>query len=119
MKITWLSLQMLFVPVFLAGTAVAKEDINYSIYSDNYPVEQIKGPVNQSTQKSEVLVPGKRDQLLMKAGLTQEVSSWDQLDRDRLVMRARHNPLLRFAGKYPNLPKDKLQKLHKLVQEKN
>lgn len=53
--------------------------------------------------------------LLEKADLQEEIGSFDELDRDLLVMRARNLSIENLGVQYPALPPEKLLKLKQLV----
>lgn len=67
--------------------------------------------------KSQLIKRSKRTQLLHESGLEKDVSGLDELDKDFLVLGASQKSLGELAGKYPQLSKEKLQKLQQLVRE--
>ena len=92
-------------------------EINYSVYSKEYPSEKLSGPVNKSVQAHQVIPPGKRDDMLEKAGLTKFFKNKNHYDRDMFVLRAQNSSANQLSKKYPNLPKKQLAKFQKLIQE--
>ncbi|WP_220128745.1 hypothetical protein [Bdellovibrio sp. KM01] len=114
---------------FLSFTAFAKttekkkdekrkpsQTFNYTVYSEDFPKEQLDGPVNASQQEAAVLNPGQRDMYLSQAGLIKYVASWDHLEKDILVLRASKNSLAILRSKYPTLPPASLQQLQILLK---
>jgi hypothetical protein len=69
-----------------------------------------------AASKSKTLNIKLRDSLIKDCDLT-EADSWDELDRDFIVMRAIHNDLKGLIAKYPNIPEEKLKKLKSLVKK--
>ena len=92
------------------------QEINYTVYSENYPKDQLGGPVNATTQETAVLNPGHRDMLLSQAGLTKHVGSWDHLDKDMLILRASKKSLPTLRTQYPILPAGSLAQLQSLLK---
>jgi hypothetical protein len=63
----------------------------------------------------EVPSPSQRDRLFAEAGLNEEISKLDQLDRDLLIYRARRLPLDQLVRKYPKIKRQKLAQLTKVL----
>jgi hypothetical protein len=63
------------------------------------------------------MAPGKRDDLLEKAGLTKFFKDKSHYDRDMFVLRAQNNSAKVLAKKYPSIPKRQLAKFQKLIKE--
>ncbi len=58
----------------------------------------------------------KRVEVLEKAGLKREIAPMDELDKDMLFLRARHQSLARLQQMYPQIPAHKLLALQKLTR---
>jgi len=58
-----------------------------------------------------------REHWFQEAELAKEVQSWDELERDVLIIKSRTLPLARLVQSYPSLSKAKLQKLQKRAKE--
>ena len=124
-----LSLSLLIASIAFAGktsqTATKTQDpkIKVTTYSEDYPKEQLKGTQyeHQNFDKKDpqgILSPEERDSLFLKAGIDKEIDSWDQLDKDMLLMKARTAGLAELKEKYPKLPKKALANLIKLLKER-
>lgn len=63
-------------------------------------------------------LPGPRamDQVFEKAGLIEDISDWDQLERDILYRRARIYDLKQLESLYSKLSSKKLSELTRLIQ---
>lgn len=99
----------------------AEQKIEVLTYSKEYPIDQLKGrqyQKNKDAQKSpqDVLPPEMRDEILTSADLYSFISSWDQLERDLLVLRAQNSSLDALLKKYPALPKEGLLKLQQILK---
>jgi len=57
----------------------------------------------------------RRDDDFVKANLTEEVKSLDDLDRDFLWLKAKRLELKALVAAYPQIKKEKLEELKKLV----
>lgn len=66
-------------------------------------------------------VPDKpsRERLFSQAGIAEEVSGLDELDRDLLYTRGRYMSFDLWKSKYPNIDETKLRKLKDLLQERH
>ncbi|UYL10722.1 hypothetical protein B9G69_009055 [Bdellovibrio sp. SKB1291214] len=111
------------IAIFLsASSAIATSnitppaEINYSVYSKEYPSEKLNGPVNKSHSVHQVMSPGERDAIFEKAGLTKFFKNKNHYDRDMFVLRAQNGSLKDLAKKYPEAPKKQLAKFQKLLQ---
>ncbi len=106
------------------ATASQTQDpkIKVTTYSEDYPKEELKGAqyehqnYNQKDPQG-ILPPAERDNLFIKAGLAAAVDSWDQLDKDMLLMKARTASLAELKAKYPKLTPEALAKLQKLLKK--
>jgi hypothetical protein len=58
-------------------------------------------------------------QLIKKADLENEFSSFDQLEKDKFFIRALSFDFKKVAELYPELPQDKLKKLISLINDSN
>ena len=111
--------------VFLSASSIAfansnltpPAEINYSVYSKEYPSDKLNGPINKSVQAHQVVPPGQRDDLLEKAGLPKFFKSKNHYDRDMFVLRAQNNNAKALAKKYPNIPEKQLVKFQTLIKE--
>ncbi len=103
--------------VFSANTIMPPAEINYSVYSSEYPTDQLNGPVNKSLRDQQVLAPGRRDDLLERAGLTKYFKSKSHYERDMFVLRVQNTNTKSLAKKYPTIPKNQLAKFQKLIKE--
>ncbi|QLY25315.1 hypothetical protein [Bdellovibrio sp. KM01] len=99
------------------NTLTPPAEINYSVYSKEYPSEKLSGPVNKSLRDHQVIPPGERDDLIDKAGLTKFFKNKSHYDRDMFVLRAQNSGAKAFAKKYPALPKKQLAKFQMLIKE--
>ncbi|QDK46357.1 hypothetical protein DOM22_14870 [Bdellovibrio sp. ZAP7] len=116
-------LSLLSLTAFAKSTEKKKDEkrkpsqtFNYTVYSEDFPQDQLDGPVNGSSQEAAVLNPGQRDVILGRAGLTNYVASWDHLEKDILVLRASKNSFEVLRSKYPKLPPAALQQLQLLLK---
>jgi hypothetical protein len=55
--------------------------------------------------------------LIRKLGMVSNIKNWDQLEIDRLFMRAQSMPLAEVVALYPSINKAKLQELKQKVSE--
>lgn len=108
--------------VFGASSAFAKNpsqgtEINYSVYSKNYPAEQLNGPVNIEQKDQQVLSPEARLGVFEKAGIDKTVKKWSHFEQDMLVLRAKNKTLVDLSKSYPKIPKSQLSKLQQSLKE--
>lgn len=120
---------MLFVCVSIAQAALAQESaptvpvIHVQQLDPTLPMENFKGKnvkVHnvQELDKNSLNLPSRaeREKLFKASDLTTQVASWDEMDRDLLVVRARDYPIDRLVSSYPKIPKVKLEKLKSIQQ---
>lgn len=89
------------------------QDINYSVFSDQYPKEQLG---NIESEESAVLNPAQRERILATANLLRHTNTWDHLEKDILILRASKNSLEDLQRKYPKIPAVQLQQLRILLR---
>lgn len=92
-------------------------EINYSVYSQDYPAEQLKGPVNENVKDRQLLSPQKREDAFLKSGVTKITQKWSHYEKDMLVLRAQNKKLSELSKKYPKIQKSKLAKLQQVLKE--
>jgi hypothetical protein len=78
-------------------------------------VRQAKTP----KQDSNDLLPSTdaRDKAFRHAGINDDLTGWDQLDRDQLYLRAEHMSEQRVLAYYPKLSKKKLSSLIQMLHD--
>lgn len=88
--------------------------------SKDYPAEKFPSDKYKikKNKPSDVLPPEERDLLLSQAGLTDDTSHMDHLDKDVLVLRAKNLDLKALEKQYPKIPSAKLKDLKQKVQKK-
>ncbi|MEK2689255.1 hypothetical protein [Bdellovibrio sp. GT3] len=114
---TRLSLTILLsAPSAFATNLSPGVELNHSVYSNQYPAEQLKGPVNKTQREHQVISPGQRDDLIDKAGLEKYFKDKSHYDRDMFVLRAQNYSANELAKKYPDLSKRQLVKIKNLIK---
>jgi hypothetical protein len=78
-------------------------------------VQQAKAP----KQDASAMLPSTdaRDKAFNRAGISADLTGWDQLDRDQLYLRAEHMNEERVIAYYPKLPKKKLGSLVQMLHD--
>ena len=102
----------------------AKPTFHVQQVDKDFPVEQFAAPGIQ-VHKADEDKPGAwnlpqveaRDKAFSQAGLTDDLKSWDQLDRDMLFLRARESGENGLVETYPKLSKKKLRALANFLKE--
>jgi len=99
-------------PVF-AGPKFQIEQVN-----PRFPAQEMAAPdVTVHLVPSELPPVEKRDRLILKAGLANDVMNWDQLDRDLFYLSAkRAGSPSKLSEKYKSLSPKKLEKFWALVR---
>ena len=108
----------------LPSTSRADDSFHIQQVDKDFPVEQFAG-AGITVHKADEEKPGDwnlpqvevRDKAFSQAGLTDDVKSWDQLDRDMLFLRARASTGDSLAESYPKLSKKKLRALVDVLKE--
>lgn len=90
------------------------QDINYSVFSEDYPKEQLSGTTD--AEESAILNPAERERILATTNLHRFTKGWDHLEKDILILRASKNSLPMLQQKYPKLPGAQLQQLQNLLR---
>jgi hypothetical protein len=65
-------------------------------------------------KKSKLVERDLREAAFAKAGLTQEISKMDELDRDLLFYKAKNNTVDELKKEYPSIDIEKIKKLKQL-----
>ena len=115
---------LIFSQLAFAGSDASTATFHIQQIDKDVPVEQFAGPgitVHKADEKrSDVWSLPRvetRDKAFSGAGLSEDLKSWDQLDRDMLFLRARASDPNALASAYPKISKKKLRALADAVKE--
>ncbi len=75
-------------------------------------------PQRPNLRPKALFTSGERSLWLTTADLTNATQSWDELDRDLLILRAHSYESEKLRSTYPNLPEAKLKKLQKIIKSR-
>lgn len=87
--------------------------------SDDYPIDQFNHRLNSPDDvKKEVLNPAERSFVISKAQLFAETQSWDHLEKDILLLRAKKYSFEELKRFYPRINPVKLNQLQQILSGK-
>lgn len=116
--------KIIFSFVFLLSTNLLADDqieirsldpgIDLSQIEDRKEIKKVVGfPEFKKSQNPTVKDV---DHAIEISGLKEDTSKFDQLDKDRLYLKAQKYPIKRLVKDYPNLNPKKLEQLKEIVQ---
>lgn len=79
---------------------------------------QVKGVQIQEDKvdtKSQLIARELREQFILKSNLHKQAATWDEFEKDILLLRVEHLTTADLSKQYPNLPTGSLQKLKTLI----
>lgn len=87
--------------------------------SDDYPIDQFNNTLNAPDNiKKEILNPAERSFVISKAQLYAETQSWDHLEKDILILRAKKYSFEELKKIYPRINPVKLNQLQQILSGK-
>lgn len=89
-------------------------------FDPHFPIEYIDKDVYQVNPEEQQEAPTKKAQIkiLKNSNLEQETKSWDELEKDILILRAANSTIDNLTKNYPNISPQKLATLKNLVRNK-
>jgi len=93
------------------------QQLNRDFNADRMKMKNVQVNKVSHLDQNKILSPEVRDDLFLKSGLMSSVQSWDNLDRDILVIRVKNLQADKLKSKYPKLKMKNLLKLKKLLKE--
>ncbi len=85
----------------------ANSEVDVKIFEKDYNVHK----VGKTEAKNKIPPYELREYLFIKVKLSEHIQDWDELDKDRLFLRAKEYQVERMQKLYPKIPEDKLKKL--------
>lgn len=96
---------------------VRVDAVSPEVDAKDFPAEYKRTNVPPAQKRTSLPDVRERNESFAKSKIEAEIKKMDELDKDLLWMRAKKETLEKLTGRYPNIPREKLQSLQALVKE--
>jgi hypothetical protein len=115
--IKYLALMCILPTVIYAQEAITVQSLDETVDLSSLDERFKKSEgLPQSKISSSLPSPSERDNFFKKADLTNELRTYDQLDRDIFFRTVKAYPLEKITPKYPKISKEKISFLKSLLE---
>lgn len=112
-------LKIITIPAFAEEKSTPVEFTVIDPLWKPHDLPKSKYVIHDAAEKQIDLMPRERDSLFARAGISSELTGWDQLDKNMLIARASYKSISELEKLYPKIPPQKLKTLIQLAKEAN